>query len=140
MIIATTGSASLIEKRGWNLILSVSIGILIGLDDPDSWRRARWTIASTTKMSGRMKWIEKNRFRVGFPTENPPHSHSTITFPIAGIAEIKLVITVAAQNDIWAHGKTYPRNEVAIRIPRIVTPEYQVCLILNELNIRPRQM
>jgi hypothetical protein len=58
---------------------------------------------------------------VGLSTENPPHNHSTINFPIQGRAEIRFVITVAAQNLIWPHGSTYPRNAAAIiRINKII--------------------
>jgi hypothetical protein len=32
--------------------------------------------------------------------ENPPHSHSTIIFPMYGIADNRFVITVAPQKDI----------------------------------------
>jgi predicted P-loop ATPase/GTPase len=42
--------------------------------------------------------------------------------PRYGIAENKLVITVAPQKDIWPHGKTYPKKAVAITINKIVTP------------------
>jgi len=38
--------------------------------------------------------------RVGFPTANPPHNQTTKSEPIAGIAENRLVITVAPQKDI----------------------------------------
>jgi len=34
---------------------------------------------------------------VGLETANPPQTHSTITPPTTGIADNKLVITVAAQ-------------------------------------------
>jgi hypothetical protein len=36
-------------------------------------------------------------FKVGLPTLNPPHNHWTISSPIIGIADTKLVITVAPQ-------------------------------------------
>jgi hypothetical protein len=39
-----------------------------------------------------------------------------------GIAEMKLVITIAPQKDIRPHGRTYPRNAVAIDRNRIDTP------------------
>jgi len=42
----------------------------------------------------------KNRVNVAFLTEKPPHSHNTISLPTKGIAEAKLVITVAPQKDI----------------------------------------
>jgi hypothetical protein len=44
--------------------------------------------------------MEKNRTKVGLSTLNPPHNQITISDPIYGIAENKLVITVAPQNDI----------------------------------------
>jgi hypothetical protein len=39
-----------------------------------------------------------------------------------GIAEIRFVITIAPQKDIWPHGRTYPRNAVAIDKNKIETP------------------
>jgi len=57
-------------------------------------------------MNGIKKCSIKNRFSVAFLTENPPHNHSTISFPMYGIADTKLVITVAPQNDICPHGRT----------------------------------
>tara|TARA_B110000459_G_scaffold155555_1_gene170063 strand:+ start:968 stop:1120 length:153 start_codon:yes stop_codon:yes gene_type:complete len=48
----------------------------------------------------------KKRFNVALSTEKPPHNHSTIETPITGIAETKLVMTVAPQNDICPHGRT----------------------------------
>jgi len=79
---------------------------------------------------GRMKCREKNRFSVGWDTEKFPHSHSTSIFPNIGMAEKILVITVAPQNDIWPHGKTYPRNAVAINANRIVTPEVHTIVLV----------
>lgn len=60
--------------------------------------------------------------------------------PKYGIADIKLVITVAPQKDIWPHGNTYPRKAVAIRIKIILVPVYQVWIILYEVNNIPREM
>lgn len=57
-------------------------------------------------IKGRRKWNAKNRVRVALSTENPPQIHSTRSVPIYGIAESKLVITVAPQKDIWPHGRT----------------------------------
>jgi len=45
-----------------------------------------------------------------------------------GMAENKLVITVAPQKDICPHGSTYPKNAVAITINRIITPTIHVCI------------
>lgn len=39
-------------------------------------------------------------------TENPPQIHSTSVGPTYGMADNRLVITVAPQNDIWPHGST----------------------------------
>jgi hypothetical protein len=64
--------------------------------------------------------------------ENPPQTHSTIYCPIYGIAEIRFVITIAPQNDICPHGKTYPMNAVPIDKNKIVTPINHTCNSLNE--------
>lgn len=48
--------------------------------------------------NGRMKWNAKKRFRVALSTAKPPQIHSTKDFPIYGIAENRLVMTVAPQN------------------------------------------
>lgn len=70
--------------------------------------------------------------------ENPPHNHSTIVCPRYGTAERRLVITVAPQNDICPHGRTYPRKAVPIKIKIIDNPDNQVWVSLNEENIIPR--
>lgn len=57
-------------------------------------------------MNGNKKWKVKNRVRVALSTENPPHTHCTSSVPMYGIADSKLVITVAAQKDIWPQGST----------------------------------
>lgn len=48
----------------------------------------------------------KNRVRVALSTEKPPQTHSTRSVPMYGIADSRLVITVAPQKDICPHGKT----------------------------------
>jgi len=50
------------------------------------------------------------------------------------------VITVAPQNDICPHGRTYPMNAVAIRIRTIEVPENHVSLFFGDLFNRPRKM
>jgi hypothetical protein len=77
-------------------------------------------------MKGRIKWIAKNRFNVALSTENPPHIHSTRVFPMYGMAENKLVITVAPQNLICPQGNTYPMNPVAIARINKITPMFHV--------------
>lgn len=72
----------------------------------------------------------KNRLSVALSTENPPHSHFTISFPKYGIADSKLVITVAPHSDICPHGKTYPKNAVAITINSKITPTIHVMINL----------
>jgi hypothetical protein len=54
-------------------------------------------------------------------TANPSHTKCRVSFLLYGMADRKFVITVAAQNNICPHGSTYPRNEVAIFINRIIT-------------------
>lgn len=77
-----------------------------GLFDPDSWRRVRWMRVRPAIRKGRRKCRAKNRVNVGLSTENPPQAHSTRVWPMYGIAEKRLVMTVAPQNDIWPHGRT----------------------------------
>lgn len=69
-----------------------------------------------------MKWKVKNRVKVALSTANPPQIHWTILTPMYGMAETRLVITVAPQNDICPQGNTYPRKAVAITKKKIVTP------------------
>lgn len=83
-------------------------------------------------MNGRTKWIAKNRFKVALSTANPPHSHSTSVFPMYGIAENRLVITVAPQNLICPQGSTYPMKAVAIVKINNTTPMFQVSIKLYE--------
>lgn len=73
-----------------------------------------------------MKCREKNRISVGFSTEGPPQIQVTILLPRIGIEERVPVMTVAPQNDIWPHGKTYPKKAVAITISIMATPESHV--------------
>lgn len=77
-------------------------------------------------MNGNRKWKVKNRVKVALSTANPPHTHCTISVPTYGIADNKLVITVAPQNDICPQGNTYPRKAAAIVNIRITTPTDQV--------------
>jgi len=57
-------------------------------------------MARAAIINGNRKWKAKNRVRVALSTEKPPQSHCTIVVPTYGIAETRLVITVAAQKDI----------------------------------------
>jgi len=106
--------------------LSTSDEIPVGLLDPVSWRNSRWTMASAVMTNGRIKWKAKNRVRVALSTENPPQIHSTKFVPMYGIADRRLVITVAPQNGICPHGSTYPMNAVAITVNRRITPMFHV--------------
>ena len=83
------------SKNSWNLLLPP------------------WTckkiICKETKariIKGRIKWRLKNLVKVKLLTEKPPHNQWTISLPKNGIAENKLVITVAAQKLIWPQGRT----------------------------------
>lgn len=59
-------------------------------------------------------------------TEKPPQIHSTRLVPMYGIAERRLVITVAPQKDIWPHGRTYPIKAVAITVNSKIIPIFHV--------------
>lgn len=77
-------------------------------------------------MNGIIKWSVKNRFNVAMPIENPPQSHFTSISPTIGIADKRLVITVAPQNDICPQGNTYPRKAVPMSISITPIPESHV--------------
>jgi hypothetical protein len=89
-------------------------------------------MATAAKINGRTKWIAKKRFRVALSTAKPPHIHSTNIFPMYGIAENRLVITVAPQNLICPQGSTYPINAVAIVKINKITPMFHVSEKLYE--------
>jgi hypothetical protein len=55
---------------------------------------------------------------------NPPHNKNTISLPTKGIADIKLVITIAAQKLIWPQGSTYPKKAVIIINKNKITPVF----------------
>jgi hypothetical protein len=118
----------LIVKYGWNRILSESELIPDGLFDPVSCWNRRWTIASAAIIKGRIKWNVKNQVRVALSTEKPPQIHSTRLDPIYGIAESRLVITVAPQNDICPHGRTYLIKAVAITVNSKMMPTSHVSM------------
>lgn len=120
------------------MILSALVFTPVGELDPFMCKEAKWMMMKADKINGSKKWIAKNRFNVAWPTENPPHSHCTIKFPINGIADTKLVITVAPQKDICPHGRTYPIKAVPIRINKIEMPDIQVSFLLKEEKIIPR--
>lgn len=61
-----------------------------------------------------------------------------ILFPTLGIAEIKFVITIIAQYDIWFHTNEYPINDSIIIIINIIIPDIHIFIIINDLNIIPR--
>lgn len=86
--------------------MSASDVIPEGLFEPVSWRNSRWMVARARMINGRIKWKAKNRVSVALSTENPPQIHSTKLVPMYGMADRRLVMTVAPQNDIWPHGRT----------------------------------
>jgi hypothetical protein len=102
-----------------------------GFLEPVSWRNNKWIIESPLIKNGMIKCKEKNRVIVAWFTLNPPHNQVTISSPIKGTAENRLVITVAPQNDICPQGKTYPKNAVAINIKRRVTPIFHTWIREN---------
>jgi len=54
-------------------------------------------IMKTIIINGKRKCKIKNRLSVALLIAKPPHIHSTIDLPAKGIAENRLVITVAPQ-------------------------------------------
>ena len=65
-----------------------------------------WTIDAAATTKGNKKWKVKNRVKVALSTAKPPQIHCTKSVPTYGIAENRLVITVAPQNDICPQGNT----------------------------------
>lgn len=126
LVIKTNLVMSLIVKYGWNGSLSVLADKPKGLFDPVWWRKSKWVAANLRIMNGTVKWKAKNRVKVAASTANPPHIHVTMSCPIYGIAENKLVITVAAQKDIWPQGSTYPIKAVAMVLRSRTIPINQV--------------
>jgi hypothetical protein len=104
-----------------------------GLFDPVWWRKRRWIMDKAKIIKGRMKWNVKKRINVALSTAKPPQIHCTSVFPRYGIADNKLVITVAPQKDICPQGRTYPTKAVAMVIKRITIPMNQVKWRLNDL-------
>lgn len=133
--ITTIEGRSFLEKKGWKFIISILLFLPIGLLDPVECSKTKCNITKAVKIIGIMKCKEKKRESVAFSIEKPPQSHSTIVFPIYGIADSKLVITVAPQNDICPHGSTYPKNADPIKIKIIDAPDIHVFFSLkDELN------
>lgn len=125
---------SLIKYILKNLILSYCVFVPVGFEDPVWCSRMRCTNTRAAITKGSRKCSEKNRFRVGCDTEKFPHSHCVTSFPMYGIAEIILVITVAPQKDICPHGNTYPRNAAPIVANRRTTPEpHTIGVFIGEL-------
>jgi len=94
----------------------------MGLLDPFRCSNIRCTNISLMIKKGRMKCSEKKRVRVGPSTEKPPQTQITIFSPKMGIADIRLVITVAPQKDICPHGSTYPKKLTPIKASSMITP------------------
>ncbi len=93
-------------KNGWNGIMFVPLLSPSGLLDPFSCRNARCMPIRANIANGRIKWKTKNRFNVEFETVKPPQIHFTMESPSFGMADSRLVITVAPQYDICPHGST----------------------------------
>jgi len=106
----------------WKGTLDKLLFVPKGFVDLVMWRKYRWTITNIKIINGSKKCKEKNRFKVALLIEKPPQIHITTMFPIYGIVEIKLVITVAPQKDIWPQERTYPKKAVAIDSIKIEIP------------------
>jgi len=108
-----------------NLILSKFVMVPDCLEDPFSCRK-KICLKIIKKINiGKIKWREKNRFKVGWETEGPPQIQFVNSLPKIGIADKVPVITVAPQKDICPQGSTYPKKAVAIAIIRIINPVNQ---------------
>jgi len=75
---------SLILKNGWNEILSKFEFTPTGEFDPVICKEAKCIMIKEANTIGKIKCIIKNRFKVAFLIENPPHTHSTIFFSSIG--------------------------------------------------------
>ena len=70
---------------------------------------------------GRIFGIELFKYKMNkLLIENPPQIHNTIVSSMQGIADRRLIITVAPQYDICPQGNTYPINAAVIDIKRII--------------------
>lgn len=86
--------------------MSISELVPNGLLEPSLWSKRTWIDDNEMMANGRIKWRAKNRVRVGSLIENPPQSQVVRVEPRYGIAVRRLVMTVAAQNDICPQGST----------------------------------
>lgn len=109
--------------------MSISGFVPSGLLEPSSCRRIMCSEERAIITNGRMKCRAKNRVSVGSLMAKPPHSQVVSDVPKYGTAVSRFVITVAAQNDICPHGRTYPKKAVAINVIRRVIPDIQVSLL-----------
>jgi len=82
--------------------------------EPSWCKNIKCTIARAAIANGNTKCNTKKRFKVALSTEKPPQTQVVIGSPTKGIADIKLVITVAPQKLICPQGSTYPKNPVPI--------------------------
>lgn len=133
IIIGRIKLMSLIVKNGLNGIFSICGLLPNGFLDPFECRTIRWITDITKIIIGIMKWNEKNRLRVGSLTEKFPQIQLTAKFPMCGIVEIRLVITVAAQKDICPHGKTYPKKAVIMLIINSKIPVIHIVVFFGDL-------
>jgi hypothetical protein len=97
---------SLIQKYKKKGTFSILALIPKGLFDPCSCNNTKCNPTTPAIINGTVKCKLKKRFKVGLSTENPPHNNCTIESPTSGIAENKLVITVAPQKLICPQGNT----------------------------------
>ena len=94
MMVMVNPRMSFTVKYAWNGILSVSLFSPSGLFDPVWCRNSRWIITIAMIANGIRKWSAKNRVSVALSTAKPPHTHCTIPFPMYGMADNRLVITL----------------------------------------------
>jgi hypothetical protein len=80
-IIIMMNSMSFHVKYGWNGDLSMLGFLLMGFEEPVMCSAIRCIITIKVRMNGNRKCSMKNRDKVAWLIENPPHNHCTIVFP-----------------------------------------------------------
>ena len=81
-------------------ILYRSLFIPVGFEDSVECKKHKWIKINNIMINGRIKWKDKKRFGIELLIENPSQIYIINIFPICGMFDIRLVITVAPQKDI----------------------------------------
>lgn len=93
---------------------------------PPLWSSSKCNIIITNISIGSKKWRVKNSFNIESLIKYLPQSQRTKVFPNKGMTVKRLVITVAAQQDIFPIGRTYPIKATIIATNSKSTPKTQI--------------